>query len=80
MEVGLRGQAPVTGGHDLNYCGNCLGSLLPHLPPNAIHFWSPNLIKDDDKLKQIQRRTTKIITPLRIKPDEESLRDLKAFF
>ena len=39
----------------------------PHLE-YCVHFWTPHFKVDEDKLKQIERRETKMIRGLETKP------------
>ena len=43
----------------------------------AVQFWSPYMRKDIDKLERVQRRATKLIPSLRLKPYEQRLIEAK---
>ena len=53
--------------------------IRPHLE-YAVSAWSPNLIKDSDRLERVQRRATKLIPNIRNKSYENCLKYLNMFF
>ena len=52
--------------------------VRPHLE-YAVSVWSPNLIKDIDRLERVQRRATKLIPNIRNKSYENRLKQMNLF-
>lgn len=50
----------------------------PHLG-SCVQFWGAQFRTDIEVLKQVQRRTTKVVKALKHKSDEEQLKELGVF-